>query len=735
MTAATTNYSIPITVSKNDFKKKSLVSVLAKTETAKERLLRRSKEFAYYFGLVSLLLVLVSTFTFLYFYNHYSALVSKRIQSGFWHSRAGIYAGSIKLRKGQNLSREKVVELLSRAGYVEGATADDIWNGSFARTENGIKIRNNGQNNRQDESILITFAGNEISRISNLTLQNFTLESYELESELLTGRSESKRGKNYALKYEDIPINLRQAILTAEDNRFFNHYGIDPRGILRASFKNISEGGIKQGGSTITQQLIKNTFLSPEKSFSRKFAEAFLALALERQMSKEDIFTLYCNEIYLGQYGSNGVHGVEEAAHAYFNKELKDLSLNEAAAIAAMIKNPNRYAPHKNLENAQNRRKWIISEMEKMQLVSSEIAETAKNSELALAQPKLNDKSIAPYFVDSITKELTTRFDRDYLNTNFNTRVYSTIDTELQALAEQSVEKQLAALDKVYAKRGLKLQATLVSIDPRTGQVLAMVGGRNYLESQFNRATDARRQPGSVFKPFVYATAIERGKSPMNIYNDSPTKFEIKYAKAYEPSNYGNSYTKTNLSLKTALAKSSNIVAVKTAIDTGLQNIADKAKDFGFDNIEAYPSMALGAGEVTPLQLAAAYATFANGGRKVIPTFIKKIVSGDGENLYQTVESNKQIISPQTAYIMTDMLAAVVNRGTAKSADQALGKDVAFVGKTGSSKDGWFVGYTPNIVTVVWIGFDENQDINATGGEVALPLWTDYMKSVVEIRA
>jgi penicillin-binding protein 1B len=734
MATAITKNPFLIGINKKGLRPKAAVSKEIPDETFRQRTMRRAKSAAYYGSLFFVLLLVAGIFSFFYFYNHYSAIVAQRINSGFWHSRAGIYAGSIKLRKGQNLSQEKVVELLKRSGYVEGNSAEGIWNGTFTQRENVVEIRNNGFNSVQGESVAVIFAGNEISRISNLTAKNYAVESFEIEPELLSGRSETKRGKNLALKYEDIPENLRQAILTAEDNRFFTHYGIDPRGVARAFLKNLGEGEVKQGGSTITQQLVKNTFLSPERSFSRKFAEAFLAIALERQMSKEEIFTLYCNEIYLGQYGSNGVHGVEEASRAYFNKELKDLNLNEAAAIAAMIKNPNRFAPHKNAEQAANRRKWIISEMGKNGSVDSQTAQNAVNSELALAQPKLNDKSIAPYFVDSITKELSTRFDRDYLNTNFNTRVYSTIDTELQALAEQAVANQLAKLDKIYAKRNLKLQASLVSIEPRTGQVLAMVGGRNYLESQFNRVTDAKRQPGSVFKPFVYATAIENGKSPMNVYQDAPTKFDVKYGKDYEPANYGNSYTKTNITLKTALAKSSNIVAIKTALDTGLQAVANKAKEFGFDKIEAYPSIALGTAEVTPLQLAAAYATFANGGKEVKPTFVNKIVSGDGELLYLTRESIKQIVSPQTAYILTDMMSAVVARGTAQKANGALGKDLAFVGKTGSSKDGWFVGYTPNLVTVAWIGFDENEDINATGGEVALPLWTEYMKSVVETR-
>jgi penicillin-binding protein 1B len=735
MATVITNYRFPVRGAKRGFKQPITKTALAAAVPRRQRIIRRAKTLFLYFVNLACLLLLLGTVAFFYFYSHYSAVVQQRIDSGFWHSRAGVYANSIKLRKGQSLSRERVVEMLRRTGYVEGASSDDIWNGYFIQRENGVEIRNNGMNSVAGESVLISFAGDEITRIASLTSPSSALQSFEIEGELLSGRSESKRGRNNALKYEDIPENLRLAILTAEDQRFFNHYGIDPRGIARALFKNLSEGEIKQGGSTITQQLVKNTFLSPEKSFSRKFSEAFLALALERRMSKEEIFTLYCNEIYLGQYGSNGVHGVEEAAHAYFDKELKDLNLNEAAAIAAMIKNPNRFAPHKNEKDAADRRVWIISEMQRIGLTDAQTAERSKNTELALAKPKLNEKSIAPYFVDSIGKELTTKFrDRDYLNTNFNMRVYSTVDMQLQSLAEQAVAGQLARLDKIYAKKGLKLQATLVSLDPRTGQVLAMVGGRNYLESQFNRATDARRQPGSVFKPFVYATAIERGKSPMNIYNDSPAKFEMSSGRPYEPANYGNAYTRTNISMKTALARSSNVVAVKTALETGLHNIARKAQEFGFDQIDPYPSMALGAVEVTPLQVAAAYSAFANGGKKIEPTFIDKIVDGDGRLLFQSTQSEKQVINPKTAYMMTDMLRAVVTRGTAGSANEALGKNIVFAGKTGSSKDGWFVGYTPNLVTVAWIGLDESEDIKATGGEVALPLWLEYMKSVVETR-
>jgi len=702
-----------------------------KEESKKTRILRIAKKIFIYGFLISLIASVVAVAAFFYNYNYYSAIVERRVNSGFWHSRAGVYSAPFVLKKDQKTTLTNVVELLRRSGYVEGDSADEIWNGNFIVKGDSVEISTKNYASGQVETASIQLKNNKISAITD---GKNSLDEYSIESELLTGRSETKRGKNHALKYEDIPENLRNAILTAEDRRFFEHRGIDPQGIFRALLANYQKGSIRQGGSTITQQLVKNTFLSPEKSFSRKFSEAFLSLALERKMSKEEIFTLYCNEIYLGQYGLTGIHGVEQAARAYFDKDLKDLNLQEAAAIAAMIKNPNRFAPHKNTEEANIRRNWVIGKMAELNLATPQEAEIAQNTTLNLAKPKTNNQAVAPYFVDSATKELNEKFKTEYLNTNFNNRIYTTIDTQLQSLAEQSVANQLAVLDKTYAKKGKKLQATIIAIDPQTGHILAMVGGRDYKESQFNRATDALRQPGSTFKPFVYAAALERGMTPATVSNDSPTEFQFYNQKNYKPANYGDSYAMKNITLKTAVAKSSNVIAVKTSIDTGLQNVARKAQDFGFENVQAFPSMALGTNEVTPLQLAAAYCAFANGGRRVQPTFIDKIVSVENETLYSSIQENKQIISPRTAYMITDILQAVVERGTARKAFGALGKDVVFAGKTGSSKDGWFVGYTPNLVTVAWIGLDENDDINATGGEVALPLWVDFMKAVVQTR-
>lgn len=674
----------------------------------------------------------VSVAGFFYFFNHYSQIVQQRVASGFWHTRAGIYAAPRVLKKNQKISQAEVIEMLRRSGYIENASDDGVFNGSFSIKDNFIRVENNGFYSTKTQNANIRFSGNEITGITN---GESPLEEFVIQPELLSGRSEAKRGVNHALKYEEIPETLRNAILTAEDQRFFFHPGIDVKGIGRAFYVNLTGNEITQGASTITQQLVKNTFLTPEKTFSRKFSEAFLALALEKQMSKEDIFALYCNEIYLGQNGIAGIHGVEQAARAFFDKDLKDLTVAESATIAAMIKNPNRFAPQKQNSEAKQRREWIISEMRDGGFISNEQAENALKTEIVTSKPKKNnEETIAPYFVDAAEKRLTETFSENIYNTNFNRRVYTTIDTQLQEIAEESVADEIAKLDKIYTKKGKRIQASLVALDPKTGQILALVGGRDYRESQFNRATDAMRQPGSVFKPFIYATALERGMNPSNTFADSKTEFAFDNGKPYIPANYGNSYSNSTITMKTALAKSSNVVAVKTAMNVGLKSVAAKAKEFGFEKIEAYPSMALGTMEVTPLQLAAAYAVFANGGKAVEPTFVSKIVSGEDKVIYESTASDKQIVSEKTAYMITDMLEAVVTRGTAQAANNALGKNTAFAGKTGSSNDGWFVGYTPNLVTVAWIGFDKTEDVGMTGGEIALPLWTEFMQKAISLR-
>ncbi|HEX9962182.1 MAG TPA: PBP1A family penicillin-binding protein, partial [Pyrinomonadaceae bacterium] len=645
---------------------------------------------------------------FYHFYTEAAAIVDRRIKLGFWQTRSGIYAAPHVLKNGQKINIAELVAILRHSGYVEGENGN-VWSGSFTVKGDRISIQTNHSAGNQPETIEMQISQGKIAKI---TSGNRNLQTYELQPEMISGSSEAKRDSINTLKFEQIPEVLRNAIIVTEDRRFFEHRGLDPRGIFRAFYRNVSDNQISQGGSTITQQFVKNVFLSNEKTFGRKFSEAFLALALEKSLSKEEIFALYCNEIYFGQHGAIGIHGVEQASRSYFGKKIENLSVAEAATLTAMIKSPHKYSPNRNAPAAKERRNLVVQKLFEEGMISQADAEKAQAEEIVLAEPAKNDKSIAPYFVDAVLKEIS-----DERLPERNLRVYTTIDPQLQEMAEDSVNKKLVELDKTFAKKGLTPQAALVAIDPKNGHVLAMVGGRDYASSQLNRATEARRQPGSTFKPFVYAAALEQGKLPTSIVDDRPTAFAVD-RKPYKPANYGNSYAMHEITLKTALAKSSNVAAVEIALESGLHKVAATAEKFGMKRPEAYPSMALGTEEVTPLEIAAAYAAFANDGKRVNPVFVSQILSGEGNPVYKNQAANAPVVSPQTAYMITDMLGAVVERGTARSAKDALGKDTAFVGKTGSSKDGWFVGYTPNLVCVVWIGFDENEDIGFTGGEV-----------------
>jgi penicillin-binding protein 1B len=682
------------------------------------------KKWIFGISLTLLLCCAIAAVGFYHFYSQAAAVVDQRIKLGFWQTRSGIYAAPHVLKTGQTIKTEELIAILRHSGYVEGESRN-IWNGNFTVTGSTVSIQTNHSADDQPETINLEIAQDKIAKIKN---GNRTLDAYELQPEMISGNSEAKRDSINPLKFEQIPEVLRNAIIVTEDRRFFEHGGFDPRGIFRALYRNVSDNEIRQGGSTITQQFVKNVFLGNEKTYGRKFSELFLSLALEKNLSKEDIFALYCNEIYLGQHGSTGIHGVEQASRSYFGKKIENLSVAEAATLAAMIKSPHKFAPNRNYEAAKERRNLVIQKLFEEGLISRDEAEKARGEEIVLAAPTKNDKSIAPYFVDAVVKEMS-----DEKLPESNLRVYTTIDPQLQEMAENSVNKKLAELDKAFAKKGLTPQASLVAIDPKNGHVLAMVGGRDYAASQLNRATEARRQPGSTFKPFVYATALEQGKLPTSIVDDRPTAFNVD-RNPYKPANYGNSYAMHEITLKTALAKSSNVAAVEIALESGLNKVATTAEKLGLNRPEAYPSMALGTEEITPLQLAAAYASFASGGKRVEPVFVSQVVSGEGNLVYKNKDAGAQVVSPQTAYMITDMLGAVVERGTARAAKDSLGKDVAFVGKTGSSKDGWFVGYTPNLVCVVWIGFDENKDIGFTGGEVALPVWVDFMKKATEAR-
>jgi len=654
-------------------------------------------------------------------YRAYAKVVDERIARGYQTSRAGIYAAPRVLRGGQKYSPAQLAEVLRRAGYIESDTASEVWSGSFSKTDKGIDIR---ANNVDVSSIInITFDSN--GRIGSLTREGLDIESFTLSPESLTdGVTKGSAGRQ--LSFSDIPPVLVHAITSIEDRRFFDHHGVDIFGITRALMRNAGDERIGQGGSTITQQLVKNTYLTPERTFRRKFAEAMLAFTIERRLSKEDIFALYCNEVFLGQRGVFAVRGVDQAARVYFGKELKDLTLAEAATIAGMIQSPARYSPIRQNDIARARRNTVLGTMVRDGFIRLDEAAATATEPVAVAEFDPARESVAPYFIDYVNRQRTVSDSAGSDAGEPQPRMAvlpTTLDLDLQQAASEAISHQLDRLNETYKARGQTPQAALVAMDPKSGRVLAMIGGRNYAESQLNRATDAERQPGSVFKPFVYAAALETGMSPLRMFRDAPQEFVYAKTQKYRPSNYGGGFSMRDVPMRDGLIKSLNVVTVDVAMQTGLARVANTALKFGLPRPEPYPALALGTTESTPLAVATAYSAFANGGRRIQPAVLSTGAATIGD----------QVIEPTTAYMITDMLQGVINRGTARAArNQIPGTVIA--GKTGTSRDGWFVGYTPNLVCAVWIGFDDNKQLGLTGAEAALPAWVEFMKSAIDLR-
>lgn len=651
-------------------------------------------------------------------YRSYARVVDGRLAHGYLISRGGIYAAPRTLRAGQKYSPATLAQALRSAGYIETDVASGVWSGSFSTAPNSIEIR---PSNIQS-TVRVNF-GPE-GRISSLTRDDILLDTFTLAPESLTNDSVTRSGARAQLSFADIPPVLVQAITAIEDRRFFAHSGLDIFGVGRALLRNAGEERIGQGGSTITQQLVKNTYLTPERTLRRKFAEAMLSFTIERRLSKRDIFALYCNEIFLGQRGAVAVRGVGQAAHIYFGKQPRNLTLAEAATIAGMIQSPARYSPVRQSEAARARRNTVLGTMVRDGFITLDQAAAAAKEPLALAEFNPARESFAPYFIDYVNRMSERGPDVAPLDQAQNAQAtITTLDLDLQQLASDAINRQLERLDKTYKPRGLTPQAALVAIDPHTGRVLAMIGGRDYADSQLNRAVDAARQPGSVFKPFVYAAALDSGMSPLQMFMDAPQEFIYDRKMKYRPRNYGGGFSLREVPMREGLIRSLNVVTVDVATQTGLARVANTALKFGLPRPRPFPALALGTTEASPLQVATAYAELANGGRKIRP----------GVGFADVASESEQVIAPTTAFMITNMLEGVIDHGTARAARGSI-KDTAIAGKTGTSRDGWFVGYTPNLVCVVWIGFDDNRQLGLTGAEAALPAWVEFMKGAVDLR-
>ncbi len=683
-----------------------------------------------------------------YYYTVFSERIDKLLRGEVFTRSAGIYAAPKQIRAGDGLSAEDLVAHLKRSGYVDRAQQADTARGRFKVEGAHVEIEPSKDSQidgrAQFSHMRVQFGkgGKSVAAIHDLGANGAKIQSAWLEPELISSVAGPQRERRRVVGFNDLPDVLVKAIVVTEDRDFFNHYGVNFRGILRAAIRRYDADPnsflSRQGGSSITQQLVKNLFLSPEGSIKRKVSEAYMSVILETRLEKKEIFALYCNEIYLGQRAGFSIKGVGEAAEGYFNKDVTALSLPEAALLAGMIRSPNRYNPYRHPEVAFERRNQVLKSMVEAGAASEVEAARAMATEVKLAPARGRiDASEAPYFVDYAQNQLadiiadTSAAER--------LRIYTTIDMDLQRAAYAALVKQLAALDKVQSKRfpAGTLQAALVAMKADTGEIVAMVGGRDYEKSQLNRATDAMRQPGSVFKPFVYATALNTAYDPVprlitaaTVYKDEATTFSSA-GQQYSPGNFGDTFSNADVTLRDALTRSLNVITVKIAEEVTVSRVMSLAAKAGLPKPKVnYLANALGTNEVTPLQVASAYTAFAQLGTRVTPVGISRVTTGSGTTIAAPQGQKNEVMRPQVAYIMDSLMKDVVNRGTAAKV-RARGLRANVAGKTGTSRDGWFAGFTPNLVCVVYVGFDDGSDLGMTGGDSALPIWTDFMTAAL----
>jgi penicillin-binding protein 1B len=692
----------------------------------------------------------LAIFTFYYF--KYSRILDAKLRGDVLVRTSGIYAQPKTIKPGQNFPLAALRSYLTNLGYADNANGGGDGRGYFVTQGSTITIEPGADavfdKTRMFPALTLAYTkdGGQITRITEKG-SNRALQTAQLQPELLTTVSNTEREKRKIVRYEDLPRDLVDAIVAIEDRRFYEHGGIDYRGLARAVWVNVTNRDLQQGGSTVTQQLVKNMFLTPERTYKRKLQEAFIAIVLETRLSKTEIMQLYCNEIFLGQQGVYSINGVGEASRAYFDKDVSQLQLHEAALLAGIVRGPSLYSPYSNAEKALERRNQVVDAMAEMTFVTPQEAEAAKAKPLGVRERRVLANADAPYFVDYLQRELERAFPGTDLSRQA-LRIYSTIDMDLQQAAERAVRDNLADLDKIFAKRKSEpvppgtLQAALVAMNPKTGEIYAMVGGRDYERSQLNRAVDAKRQPGSVFKPIVYAAAIESASGSAGLptaitaatpFLDAPETFITQTGQVYAPDNYGKSYTNRELPLREALVNSLNVITVRVAEKVGLFQIQQTATRLGLPKPPPYLATALGTTEATPLEMAEAYTAFAELGQRAAGTGIARVTDESGTTVRALRPETTQAMRPETAYIVTDMLKDVMNRGTAAGA-RARGFGALAAGKTGTSRDGWFAGYTPNLVCVVYVGFDDGSQLGIEGSKSALPIWTDFMKAALRLK-
>lgn len=682
---------------------------------------------------LSLMLVAVALLAVVLYGLWLTARIEIRFAGRRWTVPSRVYSDLTLLYPGQHISQKQVLQRLRRLDYqsANGRLAEGQFHSRPGRVDVQLRAQNVPFLKRPATQVRMDFKGAVLQRLRKDGTKELPL--LELEAEELLQIFGDARESRQLVSAAQIPKILKHALLAAEDANFYQHPGVDIKGMARALYVNLRAGKVRQGGSTLTQQLAKNYFLSPERTLTRKLNEVYIALLIDLLYGKDEILEIYLNEIYFGQRGSVAIHGLGEAASFYFGKRAEQLNLPEAATLAGLIRGPNIYSPFKYPKKSRARRAQVLQAMFKHQWIDAAQLAKAKQAPLSSHKFHLYIRK-APYFFDYLQKQLREKYSQSQLSQS-GMSIYTTLDPLVQEAAEQAVQNGLARLEKRYPRlvkknADKKLQAALIVMQPRTGQIMAMVGGRDYGKSQFNRVTQARRQPGSIFKPIVYASALEEFNLATRL--DNTRKVYKIDGKSWSPKNH-DGQDGGMVTMREALTHSMNIPSVDLAMRRGLPQIIDLARDLGLTTpLEPKPSLALGAFEVNPLEMARAYCALLGDGTLPEPMSLRAVIDDKGVLLQRRQQRIKSVLSPQRAYIVTDLMRSVVKEGTARSLSQ-YGVNYPVAGKTGTTnkgRDAWFVGATPELMALVWVGFDDDSAMGLSGASAALPIWANLMQAI-----
>lgn len=689
-----------------------------------------------------LLVIVAGAGAFIHYYSKYAKRIDDELKGGPYTATSRIYAAPESIGMGDVSSPGDIATALRSAGYNENKKNTT---GYYAITADSIDVFPGSESYFDQEPAAIRFSHNRIDRIVSLR-DNTERPRYELEPQLVTNLHDRNREKQRIIRYEDIPPILRDAILSAEDKRFFTHPGFDVIGIIRSAWIDLKHGRSEQGASTLTMQLSRYMFLDLSKTWQRKAAELMITLQLEQKLTKQQIFELYCNKVDLGRRGSFMIRGFGEASQAYFGKDIKSLSVAEAATLAAMLKSASSYSPWRFPERAKERRNTVLALMRDNKFIDDRTYALAAESPLKVVFGQAESKD-APYFVDLVNDDLEKRFP----GTDFqkeSARIYTTLDLDLQKFANEAVSIGMKEVDAIARRQKrfkgapfVEPQVALIALDPHTGEIKALVGGRSYGVSQLNHV-NAARQPGSIFKPFVYATALNTAVTPgatvltqSSIVRDEPTTFIVEGQEPYQPKNFEKEFY-GDITFRYALTHSINVATIKIAELVGYDKVVDLAHRAGIsETVKATPSMAIGSYETTPLEMAGAYTVFANQGVRVQPTFLSLVKEPGGKVMLDQKPEKKAVLDPRVTAELVDMLQEVMRSGTAGSIrGKAYNFYVPAAGKTGTSHDGWFAGFTSDLLCIVWVGFDDNRELNIEGAKSALPVWGEFMKRAITLK-